>query len=98
MLSPAEKKEKFEKILQRSREYARENGICLNPNQKIVESLINALIEREEKYGQGYCPCRVVSGDPEKDKDIICPCKFCLDEVKRDGHCHCFLFVDCSKK
>ncbi len=95
---PSEKKDKFNEILQMSRKYARENKICLNSNKKIVESLINALIKREEKYGQRYCPCRVVSDNQEKNKDIICPCQSCLDEIKQNGHCHCFLFTNCQKR
>ncbi|HHD92250.1 MAG TPA: ferredoxin:thioredoxin reductase [Candidatus Portnoybacteria bacterium] len=97
MSSLEEKKAKFEKILQESQKYAQENGICLNPDKKIVKFLINSLIEKEEKYGRRYCPCRRVTDDEEKNKKIICPCSYCLDEVERDGHCHCFLFVDCGK-
>ena len=91
----SEEQKKFERIIQDSRKYAQQNGLCLNPDKKVVESLVKAIIQREKKYGQRYCPCRVISGDKEKDKKIICPCQYCLKEVEENGYCHCRLFVHC---
>ena len=45
------------------------------------------------KNGEVYCPCRVVTGDKEKDDEIICPCIFHRQEISKDGHCKCNLFV-----
>jgi len=84
---------KFEKLLKEYQSYAKKNGFRLNPDQEMANSLIKALLEREKKYGARYCPCRVVSGNKEKDKKIICPCVYHKKEIKKDGHCHCFLFV-----
>ncbi|MGR3220281.1 MAG: ferredoxin-thioredoxin reductase catalytic domain-containing protein [Candidatus Anammoxibacter sp.] len=47
----------------------------------------------KKKYGFDYCPCRIVTGDKEKDDKIICPCVYHEEEIKRDGKCHCDLFV-----
>lgn len=88
-----EKKQKFEKLLNEYKNYAKENNICLNPDKKITEGLIKALIAQEEKYSARYCPCRLTTGDKEKDKKIICPCIYHKKEIEQDGHCHCFLFV-----
>lgn len=84
---------KFDKLLEEYRNYAKTNGFCLNPNQEIVAKLINSLIEREEKYGKKYCPCRQIGKNEKENEKIICPCIYHKEEISRDGHCHCFLFV-----
>jgi len=33
----SEEQKKFERIIQDSRKYAQQNGLCLNPNKKAVE-------------------------------------------------------------
>lgn len=75
------------------KKYAEENGFKLNPNKKIVEAILAGLKKNEEKYGAGYCPCRRITGDKEADKKIICPCIYHKDEIEKDGHCYCRLFV-----
>ena len=74
-------------------EYAKKNGFSLNPNRKIVEGIVKSLLEREKKFGGRYCPCRRITGNPEDDKKIICPCAYHREELERDGHCLCRLFV-----
>ena len=70
--------------------YAGKKGFCLN--QDVCDTVIEGLTANREKYGFRYCPCRIVTGDAEKDNAIICPCDFHLDEIERDGCCHCMLF------
>ena len=65
----------------------------LNPDQETVDSLITALVMRYEKKGDYYCPCRVVTDDAEQNRRIVCPCAFHEEEIARDGHCKCRLFV-----
>ena len=36
-------------------------------------------------------------GDAEKDKKIICPCVYHIEEIDREGECHCQLFVGDKK-
>jgi len=85
--------EEIEKLIKEYEEYAEEHGFMLNPNRKIVEAIARGLLTRESTFGCRYCPCRVVTGDKEKDKDIICPCALYRDELKNQGYCHCRLFV-----
>lgn len=85
--------EEVEKMMEEYREYAAEKGIRLNPNEKIVRGIVSALVARKEKFGERYCPCRRITGDKEEDKKIICPCIYHLDEIEKDGHCLCNLFV-----
>jgi len=80
------------KIRAQMEEHARKTGCRLNPDPEVVESLITALAKRAERFGQPYCPCRVATGDPEKDKAIICPCIYHVEEIARQGICHCRLF------
>lgn len=87
------KEEKIKKLFKKYKNYAKNNGFRLNPNKKIVKGLLKSLVEREEKYGKKYCPCRLITEDKEKNKKIICPCVYHKKEIEQDGHCHCFLFV-----
>ena len=64
----------------------------LNPDNEMVKIVLEGLNKNREKYGFFYCPCRVVVGDKEKDKDKICPCKWSKEEIEKDGHCHCILY------
>jgi len=86
-------KEDIEKIIQSYQEYAEKNGFKLNPNIEIVERLIKGMLENEKKYGFRCCPCRRISGNPEEDKPKICPCQWHREEIEKEGHCLCGLFV-----
>ena len=81
-----------EKLIKKYQEYALEKGIRLNPNEKIVEGVVQAILNREKTFGKKYCPCRRMTNTKE-DKKIICPCVYHLDEIEKDGHCYCNLFV-----
>lgn len=83
----------MEKIIEQFDNYAKSAGIKLNPDKKTVERVANGLLRNEEKYGEKYCPCRRVTGDKEADKKIICPCIYHKDEIEKDGHCLCNLYV-----
>jgi ferredoxin-thioredoxin reductase catalytic subunit len=74
-------------------EYAKSNGFQINPDEKAVERIINGLLNNEKIYGKKYCPCRRVSGDKQEDSKKICPCFWHKDEIKKDGHCLCWLYI-----
>lgn len=73
-------------------QYAREHGWNLNPAERQLRTVIRGLARNQGKLGARYCPCRLRSGDVEKDRALICPCIWHADEVEHDGHCHCNLF------
>lgn len=50
------------------------------------------LIDSEQLFGRCYCPCFELSGEPELDRKLICPCAFLAKEVAASGTCHCTLF------
>jgi len=82
-----EKKE-FKQLIKQYKDYARENGFRLNPDQKVVNFLIQSLLEKKNKYGKRYCPCRRLEQDQKENDKIVCPCIYCKEEIKKDGHCH----------
>jgi len=82
-----------EKLRELMKKYAESQGFKLNPDEEVVDLIINGLLENEVKYGYRYCPCRVLTGDRAKDVKLICPCAYHRDEIKTMGHCHCGLFV-----
>lgn len=73
-------------------EYAKKNGWVLNPDKKVLNAVIRGLARNKKKFGEQNCPCRLRSGDKEKDRAIICPCVYHKDEIAQDGHCHCQLY------
>ena len=86
-----------ERILERLNRMVRRwpevSGCHLNPDPVVVEGVVGALAQSVLDSGYSYCPCRDQSGDPRKDRDLICPCDHHQDELVRDGHCKCVLFV-----
>ena len=87
------KDSEIKRVIKEYEWYAEKNGFKLNPDRKLVENIVRALLKKEKIEGCRYCPCRVAKGDKEEDKKIICPCIYHLDEVKQKGQCICRLFV-----
>jgi len=68
-------------------------GYYFNQDKERVFELLEALLQNKERYGYMSCPCRLASGDRDKDKDIICPCAYREADVKEYGSCYCNLYV-----
>lgn len=88
-----EKHPHSEEIRARLEEHLQGKDYYFNPDPDTVDSVLNALAMRFERYGKDYCPCRRVSGNAEEDDKIVCPCACHEQEIKDEGHCHCFLFT-----
>ncbi len=88
--SLAEAKERLRKG---SEKYAVRSGYRLNEDAEIVQTIISGLAKNKFKYGRAYCPCFFVSGDPEADRKLICPCQYHREDIEKNGKCHCGLFV-----
>ncbi len=82
-----------DRLIKEYAEYAEKNGFKLNPNPESVKRIVSGLFANEKKYGKKYCPCRRVSGKTEEDVKNICPCAYHKEEIEKDGHCLCNLFV-----
>lgn len=68
-------------------------GYLFNRNQEQVEALLRGLITNKERYGYMSCPCRLATGDREKDRDIVCPCVYRKPDVEEYGSCYCNLYA-----
>jgi ferredoxin-thioredoxin reductase catalytic subunit len=55
--------------------------------------LLEGLVKNKERYGYMACPCRLASGNREKDRDILCPCIYREPDVAEFGSCYCNLYV-----
>jgi len=93
MLEDVANRKDVKEIIKSYQEYAEKNGFKLNPDKEVTERLVMGLLENEKKHGFRYCPCRRVTGNQEEDKKKICPCVWHRQEIERDGHCFCGLFV-----
>lgn len=82
-----------QEIRERLEKYLTEKEFYFNSDPDMVDSILKAMAKRREKLGADYCPCRRVTGDQEKDAQIICPCVYHEQEIEQDGHCHCHLFT-----
>ena len=87
-----EDRESEAEMLKWAKAYARKHGLEINPDAKQAANVIRGLVKTKSKFGRPYCPCRIRSGDEEKDRAIECPCVYHRDEITRQGHCHCNLF------
>lgn len=85
--------EEEDKILAWAEKYASRSGLRINPDKEQAKLIAQGLAKNQQKHGRRYCPCRVVTGKPEEDKKIICPCAYHKDETATQGSCHCGLFV-----
>ncbi|HOX35495.1 MAG TPA: ferredoxin-thioredoxin reductase catalytic domain-containing protein [Methanoregulaceae archaeon] len=81
-----------EDMLKWATAYAKKHGYTLNPDEKQLGTVIRGLVRNKGKFGRPYCPCRLRSGDEEKDRAIECPCVYHKEEIAKDGSCHCRLY------
>jgi ferredoxin-thioredoxin reductase catalytic subunit len=68
-------------------------GYFFNKNKEWVLNILKDLLINKDRYGYMSCPCRLASGDREKDRDIMCPCFYREADVKEYGSCYCNLYV-----
>lgn len=68
-------------------------GYFFNKDRERVNDIIEGLLTNRERYGYMCCPCRLASGERDKDKDIICPCAYREQDVAEYGSCYCNLYV-----
>lgn len=65
----------------------------LPADRGFLEALEEGLAKNHTRYGYFLCPCREGTGDREKDRDIICPCEYCVPDQREYGHCYCGLYL-----
>jgi ferredoxin-thioredoxin reductase catalytic chain len=72
---------------------ARESGYRLNPDREFTRELVDGLIVNTGRYGYPSCPCRLATGDRDRDLDIICPCDYRDPDLNDYNACYCSLYV-----
>ncbi len=77
-------------VLKKSQE---PRGYFFNRDRELVMELLEALLTNKRRYGYMACPCRLASGEREKDADIVCPCAYREADVADYGSCYCGLYV-----
>jgi ferredoxin-thioredoxin reductase catalytic chain len=82
-----------EKLYGMLRKVQEPKGYYFNRDRARVFELLEGLLINRERYGYMSCPCRLASGDRDKDKDIICPCVYRKPDVEAYGSCYCNLYV-----
>jgi ferredoxin-thioredoxin reductase catalytic subunit len=82
-----------EKLYDMLRKVQESKGYFFNKDRAVTLDLLKSLTINKERYGYMSCPCRLASGDYEKDKDIVCPCEYRAPDVKKYGSCYCNLYV-----
>jgi ferredoxin-thioredoxin reductase catalytic subunit len=80
-------------LLEMLRKVQEPKGYYFNKDKERVNDLMEALLVNKERYGYMCCPCRLASGDPKQDADIICPCSYREPDVAEYGSCYCNLYV-----
>ena len=82
-----------EKLHETLRKVQEPKGYYFNKDRERVFELLEALLVNKGRYGYMSCPCRLASGDREKDRDIMCPCTYRELDVREYGSCYCNLYV-----
>ena len=69
-------------------------GYKFNTETDFVDEVLDSELEILERDGDIYCPCRVRTGEPKQDAQIVCPCiPFYRDEFAAIRKCWCGLFI-----
>lgn len=70
-------------------------GYKFNPDEEMVDFLLEQQVILERKHGSPFCPCQGISGIREKDMKIVCPCiPFHRKHFALMQQCWCGLFID----
>ncbi len=82
-----------EQLYDMMRKVQEPKGYFFNKNKPWVLEILQDLLVNKQRYGYMSCPCRLASGERERDKDIICPCIYRTADVEQYGSCYCNLYV-----
>jgi ferredoxin-thioredoxin reductase catalytic subunit len=82
-----------EQLYESLRRLQEPKGYLFNQDRQRVLELLEALLLNRKRYGYMACPCRLASGDRDKDRDIICPCVYREPDISEFGSCYCNLYV-----
>ncbi len=82
-----------QELYERMKKVQEAKGYFFNKDKERTFELLEALLVNKDRYGYMGCPCRLVSGDRDADRDIICPCVYSVPDIDEYGSCYCNLYV-----
>ena len=82
-----------QELYERMKKVQEAKGYYFNEDRERTFELLEALLENKARYGYMGCPCRLVSGDRDADRDIICPCVYSVPDIEEFGSCYSNLYV-----
>ena len=82
-----------QELYERMKKVQEAKGYYFNHDRERTFELLEALLVNKERYGYMGCPCRLLSGDRDADKDIICLCVYSVPDIDEFGSCYCNLYV-----
>ena len=82
-----------QKLFEMMKKVQEAKGYFFNKDKERTFELLEALIQNKENYGYMGCPCRLLSGNRDHDRDIICPCVYSVPDIEEYGSCYCNLYV-----
>jgi ferredoxin-thioredoxin reductase catalytic chain len=85
--------EEVKSLHEQLRREAEEGGYHFNSDREATLALVEGLLINQARYGYRSCPCRLASGDKNRDLDIICPCDYRDPDLSEYGACYCALYV-----
>jgi naphthalene 1,2-dioxygenase system ferredoxin subunit len=69
-------------------------GYRFNTDEAFVAEILAAEIAILDETGDIYCPCRLRTGDPKTDAEIVCPCiAVNIEQFAAMRKCWCGLFM-----
>jgi len=80
-------------LYERMKKVQEPKGYYFNRNMETTFELLEGLLQNKSRYGYLGCPCRLLSGDRQNDRDIICPCVYSIPDIAEYGSCYCNLYV-----
>lgn len=80
-------------LYERMKKVQEPKGYFFNNDKERTFELLEALLLNKKRYGYMGCPCRLLSGDRDADRDIICPCVYSVADIEEYGSCYCNLYV-----
>ena len=80
-------------LYERMKKVQEPKGYYFNRNMETTFELLEGLLQNKSRYGYLGCPCRLLSGDRQNDRDIICPCVYSIPDIAEYGSCYCSLYV-----
>jgi ferredoxin-thioredoxin reductase catalytic subunit len=83
-----------EELYEKLKPLQEKQGYFFNEDMSYTMPLLESLLINRERFGYMACPCRLASGDYEKDRDIVCPCVYRKPDVEEYHACYCKLYVD----